>query len=84
MELSAKTPFTIHPEFVGAQKTAVRIIKLGCAGLAGNVDLIIHTARSEFIPSIQEHEQRRRQSLHGPQIPIVAYALLIEKPTAQS
>ncbi|NLE04071.1 MAG: CRISPR-associated protein Cas4 [Crenarchaeota archaeon] len=79
-ELRRKDAIYYSPEFVGAQKMLFANLSSAVLGLQGNVDLIIHTARGEFIPV----EYKNMNSNSGRvcmdhKYQLVAYALLIEE-----
>jgi CRISPR-associated exonuclease Cas4 len=79
-ELRRKDAVYYSTEFVGAQKLLFASLSSDVLGLQGNVDLIIHTARGEFIPV----EYKNMQSDAGRvcmdhKYQLVAYALLIEE-----
>lgn len=79
-ELRRKDAIYYSSEFVGAQKLLFASLSSDALGLQGNVDLIIHTARGEFIPV----EYKNMNSDHGRvcmdhKYQLVAYALLIEE-----
>lgn len=79
-ELRRKDAVYYSSEFVGAQKLLFTPLSSNGLGLQGNVDLIIHTARGEFIPV----EYKNMNSDHGRvcmdhKYQLVAYALLIEE-----
>ncbi len=78
-ELRRKDAVYYSSEFVGAQKLLFTPLSSGVLGLQGNVDLIIRTARGEFIPV----EYKNMNSDGGRvcmdhKFQLVAYALLIE------
>lgn len=78
-ELRRKDAIYYSTEFVGAQKLLFTALSSDALGLQGNVDLIIHTARGEFIPV----EYKNMNSDGGRvcmdhKYQLVAYALLIE------
>jgi CRISPR-associated exonuclease Cas4 len=79
-ELRRKDAIYYSGEFVGAQKLLFASLSSDALGLQGNVDLIIHTARGEFIPV----EYKNMNSDAGRvcmdhKYQLVAYALLIEE-----
>lgn len=79
-ELRRKDAIYYSPEFVGAQKLLFTPLSSDMPGLQGNVDLIIRTARGEFIPV----EYKNMNSNNGRvcmdhKYQLVAYALLIEE-----
>ncbi len=79
-ELRRKDAVYYSGEFVGAQKLLFASLSSDALGLQGNVDLIIHTARGEFIPV----EYKNMNSDNGRvcmdhKYQLVAYALLIEE-----
>ncbi len=79
-ELRRKDAIYYSPEFVGAQKLLFTPLSSDMLGLQGNVDLIIRTARGEFIPV----EYKNMNSDGGRvcmdhKYQLVAYALLIEE-----
>jgi CRISPR-associated exonuclease Cas4 len=80
-ELRRKDAVYYSREFVGAEKLLFASLSfLDVLGLQGNVDLIIHTARVEFIPV----EYKNMNSVAGRvcmdhKYQLVAYALLIEE-----
>jgi len=79
-ELRRKDAVYYSPEFTGAEKCLYTSLCSNLLGLQGNVDLIIHTARGEFIPV----EYKNMNSDDGRvcmdhKYQIVAYALLIEE-----
>jgi CRISPR-associated exonuclease Cas4 len=79
-ELRRKDAIYYSSEFVGAQKLLFASLSSDALGLQGNVDLIIHTARDEFIPV----EYKNMNSDGGRvcmdhKYQLVAYALLIEE-----
>ncbi len=79
-KFDVKTPVYYSSEFVGAQKMLFTSLSSDTLGLQGNVDLIIHTARGEFIPV----EYKNMNSDSGRvcmdhKYQLVAYALLIEE-----
>jgi CRISPR-associated exonuclease Cas4 len=77
-ELRRKDAVYYSSEFVGAQKLLFASLSSDALGLQGNVDLIIHTTRDEFIPV----EYKNMNSDGGRvcmdhKYQLVAYALLI-------
>jgi len=79
-ELRRKDAIYYSSEFVGAQKLLFTPVSSDTLGLQGNVDLIIHTARGEFVPV----EYKNMNSDAGRvcmdhKYQLVAYALLIEE-----
>ncbi len=79
-ELRRKDAVYYSREFVGAEKLLFMPLASSVLGLQGNVDLIIHTARGEFIPV----EYKSMNSDNGRvcmdhKYQLVAYALLIEE-----
>ncbi|MCW3995985.1 MAG: CRISPR-associated protein Cas4 [Candidatus Bathyarchaeota archaeon] len=79
-ELRRKDAVYYSREFVGAEKMLFVPLTSSALGLQGNVDLIIHTARGEFIPV----EYKNMNSDGGRvcmdhKYQLVAYALLIEE-----
>lgn len=79
-ELRRKDAIYYSSEFVGAQKLLFTSLSSDTLGLQGNVDLIIYTARGEFIPV----EYKNMNSDHGRvcmdhKYQLVAYSLLIEE-----
>jgi CRISPR-associated exonuclease Cas4 len=79
-ELRRKDAIYYSTEFVGAQKLLFASLSSDVLGLQGSVDLIIHTARGEFIPV----EYKNMNSDAGRvcmdhKYQLVAYALLIEE-----
>ncbi len=79
-ELRREDAIYYSPEFVGAEKLMSTALCSDALGLQGNVDLIIRTARGEFIPV----EYKNMNSDGGRvcmdhKYQLVAYALLIEK-----
>jgi len=79
-ELRRKDAVYYSREFAGAEKQLFVPLTSPALGLQGNVDLIIHTARGEFIPV----EYKNMNSDGGRvcmdhKYQLVAYALLIEE-----
>jgi CRISPR-associated exonuclease Cas4 len=79
-ELRRKDAVYYSREFVGAEKQLSVPLTSPKLGLQGNVDLIIHTARGEYIPV----EYKNMNSDHGRvcmdhKYQLTAYALLIEE-----
>jgi CRISPR-associated exonuclease Cas4 len=79
-ELRRKDAIYYSPEFVGAEKLLFNPLSSDALGLQGNVDLIIKTAKGEFIPV----EYKNMNSDNGRvcmdhKYQLVAYALLIEE-----
>ena len=79
-ELRRKDAVYYSCEFVGAEKLLFTALSSDLLGLQGNVDLIIRTARGEFIPV----EYKNMNSDGGRvcmdhKYQLVAYALLIEE-----
>jgi CRISPR-associated exonuclease Cas4 len=79
-DLRRKDAVYYSPEFVGAEKLLFSTLSSGDLGLQGNVDLIIKTAKGEFIPV----EYKNMRSDNGRvcmnhKYQLVAYALLIEE-----
>ena len=79
-ELRRKDAIYYSPEFVGAEKLLFNPLSSDALGLQGNVDLIIKTAKSEFVPV----EYKNMRSDDGRvcmdhKYQLVAYALLIEE-----
>jgi len=79
-ELRRKDAVYYSREFVGAEKLLFVPLCSDVLGLQGNVDLIIHTARGEFVPV----EYKNMNSDGGRvcmdhKYQLVAYALLIEE-----
>ena len=79
-ELRRKDAIYYSPEFVGAEKLLFNPLSSDALGLQGNVDLIIKTAKGEFVPV----EYKNMRSDDGRvcmdhKYQLVAYALLIEE-----
>src|SRR3972149_9747665 len=79
-ELRRKDAIYYSPEFVGAEKLLFNPLSSDTLGLQGNVDLIIKTAKGEFVPV----EYKNMRSDDGAvcmdhKYQLVAYALLIEE-----
>ena len=79
-ELRRKDAIYYSPEFVGAQKLLSTTLCSDALGLQGNIDLIIKTAKAEYIPI----EYKNMNSDGGRvcmdhKYQLVAYALLIEE-----
>jgi len=79
-ELRRKDAIYYSPEFVGAEKLLFSSLSSDALGLQGNVDLIIKTAKGEFVPV----EYKNMRSDDGRvcmdhKYQLVAYALLIEE-----
>ena len=79
-ELRRKDAIYYSPEFVGAEKLLFNPLSSDALGLQGNVDLIIKTTKSEFVPV----EYKNMRSDDGRvcmdhKYQLVAYALLIEE-----
>ena len=79
-ELRRKDAIYYSPEFVGAEKLLFNPLSSDVLGLQGNVDLIIKTTKSEFVPV----EYKNMRSDDGRvcmdhKYQLVAYALLIEE-----
>jgi len=79
-ELRRKDAIYYSSEFVGAEKLLFTPLGSGVLGLQGNVDLIIKTAKGEFVPV----EYKNMRSDDGRvcmdhKYQLVAYALLIEE-----
>jgi CRISPR-associated exonuclease Cas4 len=79
-ELRRKDAVYYSPEFVGAEKLLSTTLCSDALGLQGNVDLIIKTAKAEYIPI----EYKNMNSDGGRvcmdhKYQLVAYALLIEE-----
>ena len=79
-ELRRKDAVYYSSEFVGAEKLLFTTLCSDSLGLQGNVDLIIRTARGEFIPV-----EYKNMNSNGGRVcmdhkyQLVAYALLIEE-----
>ena len=79
-ELRRKDAVYYSSEFVGAQKLLFATLCSDALGLQGNVDLIIHTARGEFIPvEYKNMNSDRGRVCMDHKYQLVAYALLIEE-----
>jgi len=79
-ELRRKDAVYYSPEFVGAQKLLFTNLSSDMLGLQGNVDLIIHTARDEFIPvEYKNMNSNAGRICMDHKYQLVAYALLIEE-----
>jgi CRISPR-associated exonuclease Cas4 len=79
-ELRRKDAIYYSSEFVGAQKLLFASLSSDALGLQGNVDLIIRTARGEFIPV--EYKNMNSDGCRvcmDHKYQLVAYALLIEE-----
>jgi len=79
-ELRRKDAIYYSPEFVGAEKLLFNPLSSDALGLQGNVDLIIKTAKGEFVPVEYKNmcsDDGRVCMDHKYQL--VAYALLIEE-----
>ena len=79
-ELRRKDAIYYSPEFVGVEKLLFNPLSSDALGLQGNVDLIIKTVKSEFVPV----EYKNMRSDDGRvcmdhKYQLVAYALLIEE-----
>ena len=79
-ELRRTDAIYYSPEFVGAEKLLFNPLSSDALGLQGNVDLIIKTAKGEFVPV----EYKNMRSDDGRvcmdhKYQLVAYALLIEE-----
>ena len=79
-ELRRKDAVYYSPEFVGAEKLLSTTLCSDALGLQGNVDLIVKTAKAEYIPI----EYKNMNSDGGRvcmdhKYQLVAYALLIEE-----
>jgi len=79
-ELRRKDAIYYSPEFVGAQKLLFTPLSSDMLGLQGNVDLIIRTARGEFIPvECKNMNSDGGRVCMDHKYQLVAYALLIEE-----
>jgi len=81
-ELKRKDAIYYSTEFIGAEKYLSTPFCSDTLGIQGNVDLIIHTTRNEYIPV----EYKNMNSNNGKicmdhKYQLVAYALLIEENT---
>ena len=79
-ELRRKDAVYYSPEFVGAQKLLYTPLSSDALGMQGNVDLIIHTARNEFIPvEYKNMNSDCDRVCMDHKYQLTAYALLIEE-----
>ncbi|MBE3116831.1 CRISPR-associated protein Cas4 [Candidatus Bathyarchaeota archaeon] len=68
------------PEFVGAEKLLFNPLSSDALGLQGNVDLIIKTAKGEFVPvEYKNMNSDKGRVCMDHKYQLVAYALLIEE-----
>ena len=79
-ELRRKDAIYYSPEFVGAEKLLFNPLSSDALGLQGNVDLIIKTAKAEFIPvEYKNMSSDKGRVCMDHKYQLVAYALLIEE-----
>jgi len=79
-ELRRKDAIYYSPEFVGAEKRLFTTLSSPLLGLQGNVDLIIKTAKGEFVPvEYKNMSSDRGRVCMDHRYQLVAYALLIEE-----
>jgi CRISPR-associated exonuclease Cas4 len=79
-ELRRKDAVYYSPEFVGAEKLLFTSLCSSALGLQGNVDLMIKTARGEYVPvEYKNMNSDRGRICMDHRYQLVAYALLIEE-----
>jgi len=79
-ELRRKDAVYYSPEFVGAEKLLFTTLCSSALGLQGNVDLIIKTAKGEYVPvEYKNMNSDRGRVCMDHRYQLVAYALLIEE-----
>jgi CRISPR-associated exonuclease Cas4 len=79
-ELRRKDAVYYSPEFVGAEKLLFTALSSGELGLQGNVDCVIKTAKSEYVPvEYKNMNSDRGRVCMDHRYQLVAYALLIEE-----
>lgn len=81
-EIKRKDAIYYSPEFAGAEKMLATFLCSDTLELQGNVDLIIHTTRNEYIPvEYKNMNSNKGKICMDHKYQLTAYALLIEENT---
>jgi CRISPR-associated exonuclease Cas4 len=81
-EIKRKDAIYYSPEFIGAEKHLFTHLYSNTLGIQGSVDLIIHTARNEYVPVEYKNMKSDKGRIYmDHKYQLVAYALLIEENT---